>query len=306
MDRSALIVLPLLCGLAVGPAFAQSADTKGAAPDTDPVVAIVGGEKLYGSEVNLMHQSLPAQYRQLPLQMIYPQLVERLVDRKLLATAAIDAGVKGDKDYKRRAAYAIEALLQEIYVVRKIESVLTEERLRADYEKMIADLPSEDEVKASHILLETEDEAKAVIAEIKGGADFVEVAKAKSTGPSAANGGDLGYFTKGRMVPEFSEAAFAMKVGEVGDEPVKTQFGWHVIKVEERRKAPPPSFEESVDKLRDEGAREIIAAELASLRQGIEIKMFNPDGSEIIATDAAPEADVKPGAGAEQPEKKAD
>jgi peptidyl-prolyl cis-trans isomerase C len=149
-------------------------------------------------------------------------------------------------------------------------------------------------------LLETEEDAKAVIAELKGGADFAETAKAKSTGPSADNGGDLGFFTKGRMVPEFSEAAFAMKVGEVSSTPVQTQFGWHVIKVDDRRQAPPPSFEESVDQLRDEGARQIIAAELVSLREGLEIKTFNLDGSEIEAADTAEEME------SETPEKKTD
>jgi peptidyl-prolyl cis-trans isomerase C len=301
MKRSALMALPLLLGLAATPALAQDkAQDKESAAAEDPVVAIVGGEELHASEIVLMHQSLPAQYRQLPMEMIYPQLVQRLVDRKLLAKAALDAGVDQDADYKRRAAYVTESLLQEIYVLHKIEATLTDERLRADYAKMIADLPREDEVKARHILLETEEDAKAVIAELKGGADFAETAKAKSTGPSADNGGDLGFFTKGRMVPEFSEAAFAMKVGEVSSTPVQTQFGWHVIKVDDRRQAPPPSFEESVDQLRDEGARQIIAAELVSLREGLEIKTFNLDGSEIEAADTAEEME------SETPEKKTD
>jgi peptidyl-prolyl cis-trans isomerase C len=108
--------------------------------------------------------------------------------------------------------------------------------IKARYEQEIAAVPPEEEISARHILLETEEAAKAVIAELDAGKDFAELAKEKSTGPSAAQGGDLGFFTKGRMVPEFEAAAFdALTPGEYGKEPVKTQFGWHVIKVEERR-----------------------------------------------------------------------
>jgi peptidyl-prolyl cis-trans isomerase C len=122
--------------------------------------------------------------------------------------------------------------------------------IKARYDKEVAATPPEEEISARHILVETEEEAKALITELDAGKDFAELAKEKSTGPSAGQGGDLGFFTKGRMVPEFEAAAFEITPGEYGKEPVKTQFGWHVIKVEERRETAPPAFEEVADQVR--------------------------------------------------------
>ncbi|NJO38685.1 MAG: hypothetical protein HC871_15110, partial [Rhizobiales bacterium] len=122
-----------------------------------------------------------------------------------------------------------------------------------------------EEVRARHILLASEDDAKAVIAELEGGADFSELAKEKSTGPSGPQGGDLGYFKKGQMVPEFGDAAFAMDVGSTSAAPVKTQFGFHVIKVEDKRKVE-PSFEETEPQIRQEVARAIVTALVEDLR----------------------------------------
>ena len=141
-------------------------------------------------------------------------------------------------------------------------------------------MPAEEEVHARHILVATEDEAKALIAEIKKGAAFDKLAKEKSTDKaSGAEGGDLGWFKKTDMVKEFADAAFDLKKGELTETPVKTQFGYHVIKVEDRRKAPPPAFEEMADQLREEMAREAVTAQLDQLRSGAKIEKFNIDGS---------------------------
>jgi peptidyl-prolyl cis-trans isomerase C len=170
---------------------------------------------------------------------------------------------------------------------KKVEEGSTEEALKARYEELKkGDGFSFEEVHARHILLASEEDAKAVITELEGGADFEELAKEKSTGPSAPNGGDLGYFKKGAMVPEFGEAAFSMDVGSTSAEPVQTQFGFHVIKVEDKR-TNEPSFEETEPQIRQEVARDIVTALVEGLRQGATIERFNLDGTPMVAKDAS-------------------
>ena len=149
--------------------------------------------------------------------------------------------------------------------------------IKARYEKEIAAVPPEEEISARHILLKTEEEAKAVITELDGGKDFAELAKEKSTGPSAGQGGDLGFFTKGRMVPEFEAVAFTLQAGEYSKEPVQTQFGWHVIKVEERRETAPPAFEEVADQVRQLVMRERYGELIRTARSETEIDVLDPD-----------------------------
>ena len=154
---------------------------------------------------------------------------------------------------------------------------VTDADIKARYEKEVAATPTEEEVSARHILVKTEEEAKAIIAELDTGKDFSELAKEKSTGPSAAQGGDLGFFTKGRMVPEFEAVAFALKPGEYAKEPVKTQFGWHVIKLEDRRQAAPPAFEEVADQVRQVVMRERYGDLIKEARGEVEIEVLDPD-----------------------------
>ena len=256
-----------------------SAQSPGAQPDPKQVVAVVNGEEIHFGEVAAFVQSLPQQYRSVPLPQLYPHIVDQLVSRKLIAAVAVKDGLENDEDYKRRRAVMEERLLQEVYMQQKIDQELTEAKLKERYEETIAKNPGEAEVHARHILLKTEDEAKAVIAEVNGGADFAVVAKEKSTGPSASKGGDLGFFKRGDMVPEFAEVAFSLKAGEVSAEPVKTQFGWHVIKVEERRDAAPPSFAESVEELRRDMIADLAKSLVDGAREGADIKRFNLDGT---------------------------
>lgn len=275
MKRLTAAAVIAACLGATGPVLAQSSDSQAG---EDRVVAIVGGDKIRMSDVEQLHNQLPQQYRQIPMAMLFPQLVDRLVNQKLFAAAAVAEGLDKDEEFLGRMAFIRESLLQESFVASRIEAEMTEERLRADYDKMIAEMPPAEEVRARHILLETEDEAKAVIAEVAGGADFAETAKAKSTGPSGPNGGDLNFFKRDQMVKPFADAAFAMQPGEVSKEPVQTQFGWHVIKVEERRTSAPPTFEESVESLRTKGAQQIVAALIERLRGEAEVQTFDIEG----------------------------
>ena len=171
--------------------------------------------------------------------------------------------------------------MREYLLLGQLEKDVTEEALRAAYARFLVDNPASQEIRARHILLKTEDEAKAVIAELQGGADFAELAKAKSQGPSAPTGGDLGFFTADKMVKPFSDAAYTMAEQEISAEPVQTRFGWHVIKVEERRDQPRPTFEEKRQELEQEMTGEMIGNIIAGLRKDAKIEEMNLDGSPL-------------------------
>jgi peptidyl-prolyl cis-trans isomerase C len=282
MKRSALIVAALALPLIAGsPAAGQGTAPSPAAP-ADAVVATVNGEDITGADVQDFFETLPPQYRQLPIEQIYPQLVERLVDQRLLASAARSSGVADTPAFKKQLKMLTDGLLQEAYLKEQIGPRLSEERLREEYRRRTALEPKREEVRARHILLKTREVAVTVIAELKGGADFAKVAQEKSTGPSSRNGGDLGFFAREQMVPPFSEAAFALKAGEMTDEPVQTQFGWHVIKVEERRMAGSRPFEEMEEQLRQEISEKAYTETLQGLRSKAKITMPGSSGIQRV------------------------
>jgi peptidyl-prolyl cis-trans isomerase C len=267
----------------------------------DPVVATVNGQPIRLSELEVAQQSLPPQYRTMPLQAVFPALLDRMIDSKLVVQEGKKNKVTDDPAFKRRMAFVEEQVLQDFWIQREIARLVTAEKLQKRYEERLKSMPAEEEVHARHILVATEDEAKALIAELKKGAAFDKLAKEKSTDKaSGAEGGDLGWFKKSDMVKEFADAAFGLKKGELTETPVKSQFGYHVIKVEDRRQAPPPAFEELVDQLREEMAHEVVRAQLDGLRAGAKVEKFAMDGSKPEATPAAkpttPAAPAKPAA----------
>jgi peptidyl-prolyl cis-trans isomerase C len=158
--------------------------------------------------------------------------------------------------------------------------MMTEEAIKARYEKFVAEQPAQTEVHAQHILVASEAEAKNVITQLAGGADFSTLAKEKSTDPSAKqNGGDLGYFAAGDMVPEFERAAFALEKGQSSQEPVQSQFGWHVIKVVDRREKTPPTLDEARGQIQELLSSELVTSYVTALRADAKIEVFNPDGT---------------------------
>ena len=262
-----------------------------AQPLKDPVVATVNGQPIRLSELEIAQQALPQQYRNMPLQAVFPALLDRIVDSKLVVQEGKKSKVTEDPAFKKRMAFVEDQVLQDFWIQREVARKVTPEKLQQRYEERLKSMPSEEEVHARHILVSTEDEAKALIAELKKGAAFDKLAKEKSTDKaSGAEGGDLGWFKKSDMVKEFADAAFALNKGDLTETPVKTQFGYHVIKVEDRRKAPPPAFEELADQLREEMAREAVTAQLDQLRSGAKIEKFNMDGSKVEAAPAKPAA----------------
>ncbi|HYM31270.1 MAG TPA: peptidylprolyl isomerase [Candidatus Cybelea sp.] len=271
-------------GIAAG-AFAQTA-AKPASGD-DPVVAHFTGGEIHRSEVADIINGLPQQYKSMPADALFSAVLTQMVDSRLEVSAADAAKLGDDPEVKKRLSQARDTVLQQSYLVREIEKGMTDQRLKAEYDKMLKDRPPVEEVHARHILVPTEDDAKAVIAELQKGGDFAALAKAKSKDGSSAEGGDLGYFTKDQMVPEFAEAAFGLKAGEYTKTPVKTQFGWHVIKVDDRRQQPAPSFEDSKEELKGAVARQIQGDIVKTLRAKANVTMFNADGSPI-KEDAVP------------------
>ncbi len=250
---------------------------QGGAPD-DPVVARVDGEEIRQSDVMEMARALPPQY-QAQLAQIFPLLVQRLVDFKLVGKAGRAAGLAGDEAVRARVAEAEEKAIREVYLEREVLARITDDSLEAKYKDYLANNPPATEHHARHILVTSEETAREVIAKLDEGADFAELAEERSTGPSGVQGGDLGYFTADQMVPEFSAAAAKLELGQYSKDPVQTQFGWHVIKVEDRRTAEPSGFEEVAPQLREEMAREAVEAIFKQLRDSATIEIVSETGA---------------------------
>ncbi len=244
----------------------------------DPVVARVNGVEIHRSQIERVRQSNP-QMAQAPINVIYPMLLEHLVNEQILAEAARQKGMLKDSDVKKSLKAAETRILASSLAAKVAKEKVTDAMVKAEYDTFIKQVPPAEEVKASHILLKEEAEAKDVVAKLKGGADFVALAKEKSIDPQGKNGGDLGYFRKEEMVPEFSEAAFKMKKGDVSSEPVKSQFGWHVIKLDDRRPAKPPALEDVKEEIHAGLARQELNKEIEVLVKKTKVERFNLDGT---------------------------
>jgi peptidyl-prolyl cis-trans isomerase C len=243
------------------------------------VVATVNGVKILRSDVEAARSQLPEQYRKLPMDQLYQPILNQLVRTKVLSAQARADKLHETEGYKRRVALIAERMLEEELLKKTIDEKVTDEALQARYDKTSGSFPTKEEIRARHILVKTEAEADAIIKELTGGADFAKLAAEKSIGPSKANGGDLNYFSKGQMVPPFEEAAFALAKGEFTRSAVKSPFGWHVIKLEDKRQSKPPSFEESRDRLSQELSQEFAEQLVRGLTEKAKIERFEADGS---------------------------
>ncbi len=252
-------------------AIAAGFSLASAAAQEDKVVATVNGVEITDSELSLAEADLDRQFQQLPPQQRRAAALSALLEIKLLANKAVEQGMDQDEAFKRRMDFLRIRALHSAFVEKEVAGAVTDEAVRARYDQEIADTPPANEVHARHILVKTKKEAEEIIAELDTGKDFSELAKEKSTGPSAPTGGDLDYFQAGQMVPEFEKAAFALEVGTYTKEPVQTQFGWHVIKVEDKRKAQPQAFDEVKDRLRSLMMRDKYVELVGELRKSAEI-----------------------------------
>lgn len=268
------------------PATSGTASKDAPAPD-DVVVARVNGTPVYRSELMKAFGQLPPQAQQMGMETLYPMLLDRVINTELLKEEAAKKIEPDNPEVAKQLAELRDQVQVQVYFQGQVDQRLTEEKIQARYQKFLEANPPQEEVRARHILVETEEKAKDILSKLQGGADFAESAKEFSTGPSGPSGGDLGYFTKEQMVEPFSNAAFALQPGEISPEPVKTQFGWHLIKVEDRRSKEPPSLDEMRDQFKDELTRDIVNEMLADLAAKADIEKFDIDGNPLPAEDAA-------------------
>jgi peptidyl-prolyl cis-trans isomerase C len=280
-SRSTSHVLPSRIGRTLASlvlALSVSAGATGfvSAQETSEVVGTMDGKPITRQDLDLTLTDLQDQLGQVPPEGRDAAALTALIDIRALAEKAEEAGLDETEDFRSRLEFMRQRALHNAYFRTEVLDKITDEDVRARYDKEIAATSPENEVRARHILLASEEEAKAVIAELDNGADFDTLAKEKSTGPSGPNGGDLGYFARGSMVPEFEEAAFALEVGKYTEEPVQTQFGWHVIKVEDKRAAQPPAFAQVEGQIRSVLVRERYFELLTELRGQADVEITDP------------------------------
>lgn len=260
------IIAGALVALCVAlPAHAAKTKAKTAETASDMVVATVNGDNITLSEIENIHSSNP-QLAGLPLQSIYEPLLENIIDLSIVANAAKAEKVQNMPEYKKMMKDFEKQLMARFYLEQQAKKEQTKEKLEAMYEQFKKDNPPQEEMSAAHILLKTEKEAKDVIKQLEKGADFAELANKLSENKGLEDG-DLGYFSRELMVPEFSEAAFAMKEGEISKKPVKTKFGYHVIKAGPRRLSETPKFEDVEKELMQAQAAQSVEKAMKELRK---------------------------------------
>nr|WP_321983502.1 peptidylprolyl isomerase [uncultured Lichenicoccus sp.] len=296
LAAAALLAPAFVPALLTGPASAQTAHhpasgSPGASGGADagagktaspnPIVATVNGDPVHLDDVRAAAQSLPDEMRQLPPNVLFPMIVNQVIDQKALLIAARHQGVQKDPQVQKTMQSAADTALQNIYLTREVSPMVTDQAVHDVYDKTIAGKPGEKEVHARHILLATQAQGEDVIKQLKGGADFAKLASTLSTDKASAaqNGGDLGWFKQGDMLPEFSAAAFSMNKGQVSDHPVQTRYGWHVIQVLDTRTAPPPSFDSTKDQIRQKLIQQDVRHVVDQALTGVKVVRFKPDGS---------------------------
>ena len=225
------------------------------------VVATIDGEDISLNLVIAMMRQLPPQYRDQPFDVLYDPVLDDIIDTRLAAREAKRSGVADDPLIQELAQRAYDRVMAEAWISINIQQQITDDMVDARYAELINDTSAREEISARHILVDSMDAATDIIRRLNDGEDFATLAKALSTGPSAPNGGNLGYFKRGDMVPSFSDAAFDLDVSKYTDTPVRSDYGWHVIMVEDKRTIDLPPLENIRGQL-----IEIMTAELATMQ----------------------------------------
>jgi peptidyl-prolyl cis-trans isomerase C len=262
------------------------------AEDANPVLAKVNGAEIRQSDVTLAEEELGPSLAQMDPATKKENVLAFLIDMKIVAKAAEDKKIEDRPDFKARLAFTRNRLLMDNLLAAEGKAATTDEAMKKVYDEAAKQIAGEQEVHARHILVETEDEAKAIEGDLKKGADFAELAKTKSKDPGAADGGDLGFFTKDQMVPEFSAVAFALEPGKISD-PVKSQFGWHIIKVEEKRNRKAPDFEQVKPQIETYVTRKAQAEYVAKLRESAKVERMDQAANTPAPAPEAAKSDSK-------------
>lgn len=245
------------------------------AADAD-IVAKVGAAEITEGDLSAAQNEIGAQFQQLPEEQRRLAVLSALIDIKALAQEAEKAKLQDEPAVASEIDFQRDRALHNAFFARNAVATVTEDELKARYDAEIGAMPTAEEVHARHILVKTREEADAAIKRLDEGADFATVAQELSTGPSGPEGGDLGFFSAGQMVPAFETAAFALEPGQYTKEPVETQFGWHVIRVEEKRQAEPPSYEQVKEQVRQVVLREKYMELVSQARNDLTVEYVDP------------------------------
>lgn len=276
----ALSSLPLAAQEA---APAQPAAPAAAPVDPNAVVATVNGQPVTEADIALAEKELGAQFGRLPPEQRRAAALSSIIEIRLMAALAVEKGLDKDPEFQRQMAFLQQRALHGELVDKEVAGKITDDEIRARYDKEIAAQPPVNEVHARHILVKTKEEAEAIIKKLDSGEDFQKLANENTTDPSGkTSGGDLGYFGPGQMVPEFEKAAMALEVGAYTKEPVQTQFGWHIIKVEDKRVQQPPAFEAVKDQVKSLLIREKYIELVKQIRGQAKIDVTDPELKKAI------------------------
>ncbi|MGF7157510.1 peptidylprolyl isomerase [Bartonella heixiaziensis] len=246
------------------------------------VMAVIDGKNVTAGQLDELALDINPNLARFPDEQRRITVLKAYLDMQVLAKAAISKGLDKSEAYNKRMAVMRDNVLQQLYFKQMVVDQISDTDLETLYNKEVAALPKEDEVKARHILVKTKKEAEAVIKRLNKGESFEEVAKKNSTDGSAAVGGDLGYFSHGQMVKPFEDAAFGLKVGEYTKKPIESPFGWHVIKVEDRRLKQPPVFDDVKEMLRTQLIKERYQKLIADLRSKVDVKYLDPNVKKLM------------------------
>src|SRR5438477_7546091 len=264
----------------------------GPARAEDKVLAKVNGAEIRQSDVALAEEELGPSLAQMDPATKDENVLAFLIDMRIVSKAAEDKKVQDGEDFKKRLAFTRSRLLMDSLLASEGKAATTDDAMKKVYEQASKEITGEEEVHARHILVETEDDAKAVEEDLKKGADFAELAKKKSKDPGASDGGDLGFFTKEQMVPEFSAIAFTLEPGKISD-PVKSQFGWHVIKVEEKRNRQAPPMDQVKGQIETYVTRKAQADYVTKLRESAKVERMDQAAAAATKPEAAKPAESK-------------
>ncbi|MBT1157325.1 peptidylprolyl isomerase [Aminobacter anthyllidis] len=255
----------------------QAVAPAAAAVDPNAIVATINGQNVTEADISLAEQDLGQQFGNLPPEQRRAAALSSIIEIRLMAAQAVEKGLDKDADFQRRVAFLDQRALHGELVEKEVAGKITDDEIRARYDKEIAAQKPVNEVHARHILVKTKEEADAIIKKLEGGDDFQKLANENTTDPSGkTSGGDLGFFGPGQMVPEFEKAALALEVGAYTKEPVQTQFGWHIIKVEDKRSQQPPAFETVKDQVRSLLIREKYIELVKQVRTAGKVEITDP------------------------------
>jgi len=275
-----LLAAAIIGGLVWLPAGAGAQDAK--APAAGPL-ATVNGKAITDRDLQLAEAEVGSDLGNLPEATRRRVLVEYIIETQLMADAAGAENMDKTPGFDERMAYYKRKALREAYFDNKIKNSVSEATAKTFYDDQIKGMKPEEEVKARHILVDSEDKAREIKDKIAKGADFAEMAKENSKDPGTKdNGGLLGFFSRGQMVPQFEEAAFMLQPGDVSD-PVESRFGWHLIKVEERREKPLPTFDEVKERILNSMIHRKAQSIAEELRKGAKIEYIDPEIKKEVA-----------------------